>query len=125
SSDEIQTLNRKHRDKDKPTDVLSFPQEEFAEPVPLIESPAAPRSRSSTLRDGPPKILGDVIICLDVAEENAREIGQSVDRELTFLIVHGVLHLCGYDHDSPADEAVMIQAQKQLMSWLETSAGVS
>lgn len=81
---EIQELNKQYRDKDKPTDVLSF-----------------------SLDD--PEHLGQIIISLERATEQAKEIGNTLEEELKFLFCHGVLHLLGYDHENPTDEAEMIE----------------
>jgi probable rRNA maturation factor len=78
----IQELNRAHRGKDAPTDVLSFPIDELG--------PAAG-----------PRELGDVAICPDYC----------VDMTLTETVVHGVLHLCGYDHETDDGEMLVLQAQ--------------
>jgi probable rRNA maturation factor len=79
----IRVLNRDYRGIDQPTDVLSFAQQEGEE---LIDS-------SSVL------VLGDIVISLERAEAQAAEYGHSLNRELAFLLVHGLLHLAGYDHD--------------------------
>ena len=92
TDERIRELNREFRDKDAPTDVLSFPQSEggaFARPV-----------------DAPPH-LGDVVISLPTAERQAREHDIALDDELAHLVVHGILHLLGYDHERPADAKVM------------------
>lgn len=118
----IRTLNLKYRGKDKTTDVLSFPQLHFAPPVAC----RAVRAKRRTKRQGPahpPRHLGDVIISVPDALANARSIGQSLDRELAFLLVHGILHLCGYDHQKKADERLMLKAQATLMSYLGLAPG--
>lgn len=74
---EIQALNGRFRKKGRPTDVLSFPAPVFA-----------------------PDFAGDIAISLDIATQNARALGHSVATELRILILHGVLHLAGYDHES-------------------------
>lgn len=79
----IQALNRDYRGKDAPTDVLSFAQQEGEELVDACEAP----------------VLGDIVISLERAAEQAESFGHSLQRELTFLLVHGLLHLAGYDHD--------------------------
>jgi len=89
---EIQQLNRQYRGMDKPTDVLSFPVAD---------------TRSTN--------LGDIIICHQVAAAQAQEYGHSLERELAFLTAHGFLHLVGYDHLTPQDEAEMIAAQKAIL----------
>ena len=65
---------------------------------------------------------GDVVICVAMAAKNAVRLGQSLGREVCFLLVHGILHLCGYDHRQPQEEAVMLAEQRRIMSKLD--AGV-
>jgi probable rRNA maturation factor len=91
--DEIRALNRQFLGVDEPTDVLSFPDagdEEF-----IVGEPGTPS-------------LGDIAISLPTAERQANEAGHSLASELAHLLVHGILHLCGYDHvTGPEDEARM------------------
>ena len=89
---ESQALNRLYRGKDKPTNVLSFPAE-------LPEELGLP-------------LLGDVVICRDVVETEAREQGKPVEAHWAHMVVHGVLHLLGYDHqsDEQADEMEALEA---------------
>lgn len=87
----IHPLNRDWRGKDRPTDVLSFSQ---------IEGEAVP---------GAPLVLGDVIISLETASRQAAERGHSLDREVQILLVHGIVHLLGYDHEED-DEAEEMEA---------------
>jgi probable rRNA maturation factor len=88
----IRTLNRQFLGIDEPTDVLSFP-DEGEEPFPEI---------------GEPPYLGDIAIALPTAVRQAAEFGHSLDAEVSHLLVHGLLHLRGYDHvESPEDEARM------------------
>ena len=89
SIDEIHELNLKYRNIDKPTDVLSFP--------------------------GINNSLGDIIISPEKAKEQAKTIGHSFERELTFLVIHGFLHLLGFDHETKEDEEKMIALQKEIM----------
>lgn len=112
---EMTDLNSEYRSKDRSTDVLSFPQFEFEAPV-TIASPA----QFEPNIDGPPRLLGDVLISLVDAEKNSADIGQSLDREVCFLIVHGILHLCGHDHIEPEEEKIMLQQQKLIMEALES-----
>jgi probable rRNA maturation factor len=85
----IHELNRGHRKKDKPTDVLAFALRE-GKPLP-----------------GAPELLGDVVISLDTARRQAEEHGRSLWDEVTMLLAHGLLHLVGYDHRTRAEERVM------------------
>jgi rRNA maturation RNase YbeY len=87
----VQRLNAQFRDIDAPTDVLSFP----ADPDPRTQEP------------GEPPYLGDILIALPIAEQQAQEAGHSAHEELQFLTVHGVLHLLGYDHMTSDEQAEM------------------
>ena len=93
----IQTLNREFRNVDRITDVLTFPAWE---------------GEISLSADG---YLGDIMICYDRAKEQAAEYGHSLERELSFLAVHGVLHLLGYDHMTEEDERVMREKQTTIL----------
>ena len=94
---EIQSINAEHRGVDRVTDVLSF---SLVEPV--EDGPA-----EFALPDGEPRELGDVIICYPRAVEQAEEYGHSVEREVSYLTVHGLLHILGYDHELPDEQAAM------------------
>ena len=113
SQESIRDLNSRFRHKDRSTDVLSFPQEEFASPL-----KASHTQQDSYVEQDPPKCLGDLVISLVDAQRNALSIGQSLDREVCFLLVHGLLHLCGHDHEEPEQEKVMMKEQNFLMSML-------
>lgn len=99
--EEIQSINRDYRDKDKVTDVISFSLEEDE---PEIEGLDIPR------------VLGDIIICLEVAKEQAASYNHSLSRELGFLALHGFLHLLGYDHMTPEDEKEMFSRQDEILN---------
>jgi probable rRNA maturation factor len=93
----IQTLNRDFRHVDAVTDVLTFPAWE---------------GEISLSADG---YLGDIMICYERAKEQAETYGHSLERELSFLAVHGVLHLLGYDHMTEEDERVMREKQTTIL----------
>ncbi|MBN6849688.1 putative rRNA maturation factor [Staphylococcus saprophyticus] len=99
--DEIQEINKTYRDKDKVTDVISFALEEDEPEITGIEMP---------------RVLGDIIICTDVAQEQADSYGHSFERELGFLALHGFLHLLGYDHMNEQDEKQMFGRQDQILN---------
>lgn len=101
----IQEINRDYRGKDEPTDVISFALEEMGENE--IEISGA---------EGLPCVLGDIIISVTRAKEQAAEYGHSFDREVGFLAVHGLLHLLGYDHMTAEEEAIMFQKQKNILN---------
>jgi probable rRNA maturation factor len=118
TSSEIQRLNKEYRSKNTVTDVLSFASHEFDLALKSGTSAAHSVAKDSEA----PRSLGDIVISLDQAFEQAKNIGQTLDREVAFLIVHGMLHLCGHDHITEEDEQVMINEQKLLMKALEASA---
>ena len=113
--DEVQALNRQYRDVDAPTDVLSFaddrPDHSHGQPAPAFVT--APDE---------PHYLGDVIVSLHRAEAQAAEQGHSTAQELRLLVVHGVLHLLGYDHATPAEEAEMWAKQEAILEALAGTA---
>jgi probable rRNA maturation factor len=104
SDREMRRLNRDFRGKDKPTDVLSFPGESAAV--------------ASASRDGEGPHLGDVVIAVPTARRQAEERGDEVERELRTLVLHGVLHCLGYDHET--DDGAMERLERQLRRrWLD------
>ncbi|WP_175639793.1 rRNA maturation RNase YbeY [Metabacillus schmidteae] len=104
TNERIQQVNKEYRDKDQPTDVISFALEEMGEGEIEIIGAVQPR------------ILGDIIISIPRAREQAEEYGHSFMRELGFLSVHGLLHLLGYDHMTDSDEKVMFTKQKEILN---------
>lgn len=103
----IQVINRDYRGKDVPTDVISFALEDEGEDeIQIIfddEEEPLPRN------------LGDIMISIERAKEQAVEYGHSFERELGFLAVHGFLHLNGYDHMEPEEEKEMFDLQKEIL----------
>ncbi|MDR4888984.1 rRNA maturation RNase YbeY [Fredinandcohnia sp. QZ13] len=102
-NDRIQEINREYRDKDQPTDVISFAMEEMGE------------GEIAIIGEDIPKLLGDIIISIPRAREQAEDYGHSFARELGFLAVHGFLHLLGYDHMTKEDESKMFSRQKEIL----------
>lgn len=94
---EIARLNRRFRGKPKPTDVLSFPGNGTAAKSFLIEHDK--------------HFLGDIAICPRAAQRNAKHFGRTLDEEIRVLILHGVLHLAGYDHEVDNGEMERIEAR--------------
>lgn len=103
TNEAIHEINREYRDKDQPTDVISFALEEMGE------------GEIQIIGEGIPRILGDIIISTDRTREQAEEYGHSFERELGFLAVHGFLHLLGYDHMNEEDEKVMFGKQNAIL----------
>lgn len=102
SEEEIQQLNEAYRGVDKVTDVLSFPQYESKADIAME----------------PYAVLGDVIICLDVAENQAQNYGHSLEREICYLFVHSIMHLLGYDHMEDEEKEEMRRAEENVLSKL-------
>ncbi|WP_240511967.1 rRNA maturation RNase YbeY [Paludifilum halophilum] len=100
--EKIYRLNREYRGVDRPTDVLSFPQWE-PEEDPVTEG-------------GGPVPLGDIVISLPRAREQAEKYGHSLNREMGFLAVHGFLHLLGYDHGTEEAERAMFTRQEEILA---------
>ncbi len=113
-------LHEKWMDEPGPTDVLSFPMDELRP-----HSMAGPnRSRGRESDEPEPVLLGDVVLCPQVAAVQAKQHGQSTQAELELLTVHGVLHLLGYDHADPEEEAEMFGLQNELLrDWRRESPG--
>lgn len=103
----IHELNREHRGMDRPTDVLSFSQLEGEE--------------MGDLPEGEPLPIGDIVISLERCASQAADYGHSFDRELGFLTAHGMLHLMGWDHQTPEDEAAMMAKTEEILSGLGLS----
>jgi probable rRNA maturation factor len=112
----ISDLNLRFLGKDGPTDVLAFPIDE--EPVEGGRSPDS-GGTGPGLNPGPeeaPTLLGDVVICPTVAERNAPEHAGTYEDELALLLVHGLLHLLGMDHDDPEEAELMEAKERELLA---------
>ena len=113
-NDEIRVLNREHRNIDSATDVLSFPLFEYDEDGEIIE-------QELDFNPNGEMILGDIVISLERAAEQAEEYGHSFEREIGFLTVHSMLHLLGYDHMTPEDEEEMFGYQEDILKEMNLS----
>lgn len=92
---EITRLNRQYFRRNRPTNVISFPM--------LEETPLSPRGR----------VLGDVVISSETAEREAAEVRKKTEDEVLFLLIHGILHLVGYDHEKVRKDRVEMEAKEQ------------
>jgi len=116
NDEEIRDYNRKYRDTDKPTDVLSFPMQEFKgagwenidNPEPDIDTSDIP--------------LGDIILSAETTKRQAAEYNNKAEYETAYLLIHSALHLLGYDHDSPENEEVMHNKIKAIINETECNA---
>lgn len=109
---QIKKLNREYRNIDKVTDVLSFPNLEIEFPF----------DKSKYLLDINPMteniILGEIAICFEVVEKQAEEYGNTLEREMAYMTVHGLLHLFGYDHIEESDKKLMREKEEEILSKL-------
>ena len=99
TSDFIHNLNKEYRNIDRVTDVISFALED-----------------DKTFNLDGYRVLGDIYICLDKVKSQALEYGHSFKREVSFLAVHGLLHLLGYDHMEKEEEKIMFAKQEEVLS---------
>jgi probable rRNA maturation factor len=105
-------LHEQWMDEPGPTDVMSFPMDELTERGSWEQDPAAPG----------PALLGDIVVCPQFAAQQATERGHPLLHELHILSEHGLLHLLGYDHAEPDEEAAMFARQEQLVAAWEERA---
>ena len=104
NNDHIREINLNYRNKDAATDVISFALNEGEEPE-IIDGPEI-------------NMLGDIIISIERAMEQAEEYGHSLERELAFLTVHGMMHLLGYDHIEEEDRIEMRKEEEYVLGHL-------
>lgn len=124
--DRVRQLNRDYRGEDRTTDVLAFALEEsevaFPRPPDALPSLGqVPADALPTLGQVPSDALpslGQVVVSYPQAVRQAAEYGHTVEREVAFLVVHGLLHLLGFDHQRPDDEARMLSKQEAIMTSL-------
>lgn len=101
----MRTLNRQYRGLDKPTDVLSF-----------LPSPATFTYREGGAGEGKPvRFLGDIVVSMEKTHAQAAERGHSPDKEFKILLIHGILHLLGYDHEVSRAEAQRMRRKEKLI----------
>lgn len=108
----IAELNERWMEKDGPTDVLAFPMDEL---------------RPGLVNEDPEEgVLGDLVLCPEVAARQASTAGHSTTAEIELLTVHGILHLLGFDHAEPEEHEEMFGLQAELLdAWRESAAGAS
>ena len=98
----IREINKQYRNIDRETDVISFALED-----------------DDTFIELPIRVLGDIYISIDRVKLQAKDYGHSEKREICFLVVHGILHLLGYDHTNTSDEKVMFSKQDKILDELD------
>lgn len=107
NNDDIQKINEEYRGVDRPTDVISFAMNDDDEDDLIVMDPEMAAEM--------PLNLGDIMISVDKVDEQATFLKHSRERELGYLVVHGFLHLNGYDHLQPDDEKKMFGLQRQIL----------
>lgn len=114
SNDEMHELNRQHLQHDYPTDVISFQLD-------WSSADAEEPSLTATGRSVAANVEGEIIVSYDYAQQSAEEVGWSTENELTLYVVHGLLHICGYDDLTPAEKLVMRGREKAVLTQLGLS----
>ncbi len=117
TKEEIHRLNQEFRQVDRPTDVLSFPMNEYDKPADF--SGMTFRESLTISPETGELVLGDIVLCSEVVREQAQEYGHSELREFSFLVVHSLLHLFGYDHMEEGERKEMELLQKNIMNELQ------
>lgn len=111
--EEIRKINKQFRKIDKETDVLSFPIFEKKD-IEMLRKNSEPVDK-----DMPQDVLGDIIISIKRVEEQAKEYGHSVERELAYMVVHGFYHLMGYDHMNNEEKKAMREKEEKVLESLD------
>lgn len=111
---EIREINREYRKIDRPTDVLSFPMIEYRDGAVFNND----YNEDDIDMDTGEIILGDIVISLERAYEQSVEYGHSFEREISFLMVHGMLHILGFDHESEDDREKMRKEEERILGKL-------
>lgn len=108
TSEQIHQINLKYRQTDRPTDVISFALEDGDDDGISSQALAA--------EFGIPRNIGDLFICPEVVTKQAQEYGHSFERELGYTVVHGLLHLSGWDHIKPEEAEKMFSLQREILA---------
>ena len=121
SEERVQQLNQSYLGKDEPTDVLAFDMlpEQSAQGIPGTDFPAFVMPPDGV------RHLGEVIISYPQAVTQAEEHQHSVKREIAILIIHGVLHLLGYEHDKPALKRIMTTREMEILNYIEPDTSLN
>ena len=119
-SESMAALHEQWMDLPGPTDVMAFPMD--VDTAPPLAEPPGPAGMGADHDPEPESMLGDVVLCPEVARTQAEEAGHSVASELTLLTTHGILHLLSYDHGDAAEEREMFELQTSLVNaWVAQS----
>lgn len=111
--DTIHQINKDYRKIDRPTDVLSFPMQSYDTPADFSHAEDCVEENFNP--DSGELLLGDIILCVDKVKEQAKRYGHSEKREFAFLILHSMLHLFGYDHETEGEREEMEERQRRIL----------
>ncbi|MDB2125136.1 rRNA maturation RNase YbeY [Clostridium paraputrificum] len=117
-NDEIREINNETRNIDKETDVLSFPMLEYPKDK-VFKDVYKNYEFDETYMDGEELVLGDIVLSLEKALEQSKEYNHSYKREASYLVVHSVLHLLGYDHMEEDEKKVMRKREEEILGQLD------
>ena len=117
-NDEIREINNETRNIDKETDVLSFPMLDYPKDK-VLKDVYKNYEFDETYMDGEELVLGDIVLSLEKALEQSKEYNHSFKREASYLVVHSVLHLLGYDHMEEDEKKVMRKREEEILGELD------
>ena len=117
-NEEIREINKENRNIDKVTDVLSFPMLDYEEDK-VFKDMYLNYEFDETFKDGDELVLGDIVLSLERALEQSIEYNHSFEREASYLVVHSVLHLLGYDHMEDEERQIMEAKQREILEHLQ------
>lgn len=121
-NEEIRTINKENRNIDRETDVLSFPMLDY-EKDKVYKDMYLDYEFDETFMDGDELVLGDIVLSLEKALEQSKEYNHSFEREASYLVVHSVLHLLGYDHMEEKEKKIMRNEEEKILSKMNIIRG--
>ena len=121
-NEEIRTINKENRNIDRETDVLSFPMLDY-EKDKVYKDMYLDYEFDETFMDGDELVLGDIVLSLEKALEQSKEYNHSFEREASYLVVHSVLHLLGYDHMEEEEKKIMRNEEEKILSKMNIVRG--
>jgi len=121
-NEEIRTINKENRNIDRETDVLSFPMLDY-EKYKVYKDMYLDYEFDETFMDGDELVLGDIVLSLEKALEQSKEYNHSFEREASYLVVHSVLHLLGYDHMEEEEKKIMRNEEEKILSKMNIVRG--
>lgn len=121
-NEEIRTINKENRSIDRETDVLSFPMLDY-EKDKVYKDMYLDYDFDETFMDGDELVLGDIVLSLEKALEQSKEYNHSFERETSYLVVHSVLHLLGYDHMEEEEKKIMRNEEEKILSKMNIVRG--